>query len=153
MSMADYLDKKDDEGFNGLPMTQTCTMPRDMRPVSVETLTRAMQEIDLLAMMFDAYEDGPDCYEDPEDCSGHIGKAIHLDDEAFQRIADILNEHRPRNTAVSPAPTFADGMTAEDDRRFLEATSGLDSYELPRCFRCGHLLHAGDCVNVAPYNA
>ena len=27
--------------------------------------------------------------------------------------------------AVPPAPTFADGMTAEDDRRFLEATSGL----------------------------
>jgi len=54
--------------------------------------------------------------------------------------------------AVSPAPTFADGMTAEDDRRFLEATSGLDSYELPRCFRCGHLLHSGDCVNVAPHN-
>ena len=110
------------------------------------------ETLDFLAMMFDAYEEGPDCYEDPEDCSGHIGKAIHLDDEAFQRIADILNEHRPRNTAVSPAPTFADGMTAEDDRRFLEATSGLDSYELPRCFRCGHLLHAGDCVNVAPYN-
>ena len=27
--------------------------------------------------------------------------------------------------AVSPAPTFADGMTAEDDRRFLELTNGL----------------------------
>ena len=25
--------------------------------------------------------------------------------------------------AVSPAPTFADGMTAEDDRRFLELTN------------------------------
>ena len=83
------------------------------------------ETLDFLAMMFDAYEEGPDCYEDPEDCSGHIGKAIHLDDEAFQRIADILNEHRPRNTAVSPAPTFADGMTAEDDRRFLELTNDL----------------------------
>lgn len=48
MSMADYMDKKYNEGFNGLPMTQTCTMPRDMRPVSVETLTRAMREINLL---------------------------------------------------------------------------------------------------------
>jgi len=27
--------------------------------------------------------------------------------------------------AVSPAPTFADGMTAEDDRRFLELTNDL----------------------------
>lgn len=38
-------------------------------------------------------------------CSGHIGKAIRIDDSSFQRIADILNEHRPRNTAVPPAPT------------------------------------------------
>lgn len=30
------------------PMTQTATIPRDMQPVSVETLTRAMQEIGLL---------------------------------------------------------------------------------------------------------
>jgi hypothetical protein len=30
------------------PLTQTCTMPRDMRPVSVETLKQAMQEIDML---------------------------------------------------------------------------------------------------------
>ena len=56
------------------------------------------ETLDFLAMMFDAYEEGPDCYEDPEDCSGHIGKAIHLDDDAFQRIADILNAHRPRVT-------------------------------------------------------
>ena len=28
--------------------TMTAAMPRDMQPVSVETLTRAMQEIDLL---------------------------------------------------------------------------------------------------------
>jgi hypothetical protein len=27
--------------------------------------------------------------------------------------------------AVSPEPTFADGMTAEDDRRFLELTNDL----------------------------
>ena len=27
--------------------------------------------------------------------------------------------------AVSPAPTFADGMTEEDDRRFLELTNNL----------------------------
>jgi hypothetical protein len=55
--------------------------------------------------------------------------------------------------AVSPAPTFQDGMTEADDRRFLEATSGLHRYDLPRCFRCGHLLHTGECVNVAPSNA
>src|SRR5512136_1140459 len=36
--------------------------------------------LDLLATIFDAYEEGPDCYEDPEDCSGHLGKAVNLDD-------------------------------------------------------------------------
>lgn len=61
------------------------------------------EALDFLSMLFTAYEDGPDCYEDPEACSGHIGKAIHIDDESFQRIADILNEHRPRNTPYRPA--------------------------------------------------
>lgn len=36
----------DDYGF--APDTQTAAMPKDMQPVSLETLTRAMQEIDLL---------------------------------------------------------------------------------------------------------
>lgn len=36
----------DDYGF--APDTQTSTMPKDMQPVNLETLTRAMQEIDLL---------------------------------------------------------------------------------------------------------
>ena len=34
--------------------------------------------LDLLALMFDAYEDGPDCYEDPEDEVGFIGYALRL---------------------------------------------------------------------------
>ena len=107
-----------DEQPDGDPHGECAVEIHRLQALSNETL-------DFLAMMFDAYEEGPDCYEDPEDCSGHIGKAIHLDDDAFQRIADILNEHRPRNAAVSPAPTFADGMTAEDDRRFLELTNDL----------------------------
>ena len=59
--------------------------------------TLSNMALDLLAIMFDAYEEGTDCYEDPEDRSGHLGKAIHLDEDTFQRIADLLNEHRPRN--------------------------------------------------------
>ena len=34
-------------------------------------------------------------------------------------------QQREEEPAVSPAPTFADGMTAEDDRRFLELTNDL----------------------------
>ncbi len=51
--------------------------------------------LDLLAVMFDAYEEGPDCYEDPDDCAGHLGKAIKLDEATFDRIADLLNKYRP----------------------------------------------------------
>lgn len=61
--------------------------------------------LDLLALMFDAYEDGPDCYEDPEDCSGHIGKAVHLDDATFDRIAYILNLRSPRNIGAGTTAT------------------------------------------------
>ena len=67
--------------------------------------------LDLLALMFDAYEDGPDCYEDPEDCSGHIGKAVHLDDATFDRIAYILNQRRPRN--VGAGTTATEGHNAD----------------------------------------
>lgn len=52
--------------------------------------------LDLLEVMFDAYEDGVDCYEDPDEQAGYFGKAIKLDDATFHRIADILNERRPR---------------------------------------------------------
>ena len=107
-----------DEQPDGDPHGECAAEIHRLQALNKETL-------DFLAMMFDAYEEGLDCYEDPEDFSGHIGKAIHLDDVAFQRIAAILNEHCPRTTTSSPEPTFADGMTAEDDRRFLELTSGL----------------------------
>jgi len=56
---------------------------------------RKLQEeelLNLLAIMFDAYENGTDCYEDPEECGGYLGKAVMLDDETFHQIADILNE-------------------------------------------------------------
>ena len=49
----------------------------------------------LLHMMFTAYENGADCYEDPEEQSGYLGKAIKLDEAAEHRIAGILNERRP----------------------------------------------------------
>lgn len=52
--------------------------------------------LDLLDAMFSAYEDGPDCYEDPDEQAGYVGKAVKLDDATFHRIADILNRRRPR---------------------------------------------------------
>ena len=63
--------------------------------------TENSELLDLLAVIFDAYEDGPQCYEDPGECSGFLGHAVRLDDATFQRTADILNERRQR---VTPNP-------------------------------------------------
>ena len=61
--------------------------------------------IDLLEYVFEKYENGQQCYEDPDDCSGYLGHAIHLGDTEFQRIADILNAHRPvHNKEVTGRP-------------------------------------------------
>lgn len=60
--------------------------------------------LDLLAVMFDAYEYGVSCYEDPDDQAMYVGKAFILTDEDFSRIADLLNQYRPRiDTAIATA--------------------------------------------------
>ena len=50
--------------------------------------------LDLIETMFIGYENGADCYEDPEEQSGYIGKAIKLDEAVEHRIAGILNVDR-----------------------------------------------------------
>lgn len=67
------------------------------------------EALDLPAAMFDAYEDGPECYEAPEDCAGPLGKAVNLDEATFDLIADILNKHRPRNSEVTANASFSRG--------------------------------------------
>ena len=51
--------------------------------------------LELLAAMFEAYEYGTPCYVDPETQGGYLGRTVELDDETFNRVAEILNEHRP----------------------------------------------------------
>lgn len=69
------------------------------RPLVLLCSAALLEEtLDLLEVMFDAYEEGADCYEDPDEYAGHLGKAVKLDDATFNKIADLLNEHRPRNT-------------------------------------------------------
>lgn len=55
----------------------------------------ATSAIDMLAMVFDKYENGVTCYEDPEECSGALGNAVSIDNADFHAIADFLNKHRP----------------------------------------------------------
>jgi len=58
----------------------------------VEALERG---IDMLAMLFDKYENGPSCYEEPDESAGYLGNAVKLCDADFHSIADFLNKHRP----------------------------------------------------------
>lgn len=57
--------------------------------------TIADEALDLLEEMFSAYEDGVDCYEEPAECEGHVGKAVKLDETTFKRIADLLEGIKP----------------------------------------------------------
>lgn len=58
--------------------------------------------LDFLAELFDAYENGPACYEDPDDCSGFLGNAVRMDSDTFHAIADLLNRRRPASNAAAP---------------------------------------------------
>jgi hypothetical protein len=73
--------------------------PVNAKPAAIGVTTDEL--LDLLEYVFVKYENGPQCYEDPESYSGYLGHAFHIGDEEFQRIADILNAHRPQtcNTA------------------------------------------------------
>lgn len=57
--------------------------------------------LDLLVELFDKYENGDDCYEDPEECAEYIGKAFRLQDEIFDACVDLLNRLRP---VTAPLP-------------------------------------------------
>lgn len=74
-------------------------------PVAPTDENRAL---DLLAAMFDAYESGVQCYEDPEDQTGYLGHALQLDNDTFHACADLLNRRRPVKSTqaapVAPAP-------------------------------------------------
>lgn len=65
------------------------------------------EALDLLDILFTAYEDGVSCYEDPEDQTGPLGNAVKIDDETFHRCADLLNRERPRTPSLPTPPTAA----------------------------------------------
>ena len=59
----------------------------------------------LLAAVFDAWEGGSPCYEDPDEAAGFLGMAFQLDDDIFQRCVELLNRvDPPRNAPAVPAP-------------------------------------------------
>ena len=67
-----------------------------LRPVQVPMTDEVRERaLDLLATLFDAYENGPACYESPDDCVGYLGNAVQIDHDTFHVIANLLNTHRP----------------------------------------------------------
>lgn len=56
----------------------------------------ADEALDLLDVIFTAYDEGTSCYEDPEDCAGFLGQAVNLDAAIFNRCVGILTRLRPR---------------------------------------------------------
>ena len=52
--------------------------------------------LDLLDTIFAAYENGPPCYQDPDEISGYLGNAVLIDDDTFHRTASLLNQTMPR---------------------------------------------------------
>jgi hypothetical protein len=58
----------------------------------------------LLSAVFDAWENGDPCYEDPDTSSGFLGIAFRLDDEVFNRCCALLNRLNPPRNAAPPAP-------------------------------------------------
>jgi hypothetical protein len=63
------------------------------------------EAVQLLSAVFDAWENGDPCYEDPETQGGYLGMAFRLDDDVFNRCCALLNRlNPPRNAALaSPA--------------------------------------------------
>ena len=62
--------------------------------------------LDLLAVTFDAIENGDPCYENPDETDGYMGNAVHLADDTFIACADLLNRTRPKllpNEAIKEA--------------------------------------------------
>lgn len=86
--------------------------------------------------MFDEQPDG-----DPHgECAAEIYNLRHLLGQCYAKLMKFGVENSDPflmdelkltlmqcydEPAVSPAPTFADGMTAEDDSRFMELTNDL----------------------------
>lgn len=67
-----------------------------------EPLTNTHSLLRLLAMLFDKWENGTPCYENPADFEGYLGNAFHLTDREETEILTILDQYGIR-TAITAA--------------------------------------------------
>jgi hypothetical protein len=69
---------------------------------ALEQLAAARNEgfslaLEMLAHFYNEYEYGADCYEEPDDRDGYLGKAVALSGDAEDSISKLLNECFPRS--------------------------------------------------------
>lgn len=73
------------------------------------------EAITLLSAVFDAWENGTDCYDDFDGVSGSfIGKAFNLDDEIFKRCCDLLNRVNPPRNVSQAQQTESQWISVEE---------------------------------------
>ena len=81
-------------------------------PLLQQSPAVAVHALELLRALFDLYENGVDCYEDPEDMSNYVGKVFELDGETFDACVNILNG----NPAIPSRR-----ITEQDAREIIES--------------------------------
>jgi hypothetical protein len=59
------------------------------------------QAREALGDLYDKWENGDYCYEDPEDRAGYIGKAFNLSYDEENKILGLLNAERTQSTPVA----------------------------------------------------
>ena len=80
------------------------------------------EAVRLLGAIFDAWENGEDCYEDGNPDNTYMGKCFRLDDEIFQEACKLLNRlNPPRNVGAQT------GLSDEHRAVIAEAAQVLES--------------------------
>jgi len=99
------------------------------------------EAMELLSLVFDAWENGTPCYEAPEDCDGFLGTAFILNDDVFKRCCDLLNRvNPPRNASTMPGWKMIRDSTLEE-RSWPEDYKRENGNYQNLCCICGRIFN------------
>lgn len=103
--------KKVGEAYTKSQVIEAIDADRAMRagePAAVGSLNDENEALDLLEILFDAWENGIPCYEDPESHEEFIGNAFRLDDSVFHRCCNLLNRRRSKHATQTAQQPLTD---------------------------------------------